>query len=607
MDGVPRYWSKELVKLYESYIHKQNPNLAALPVQYADYAIWQRTYLQGELLETKLDYWKDKLQGAAPLDLPTDYPRPALQSNKGAVSGFKTDKPLSDKLNELSKAKGTTLFMTLLAAFKVLLSRYSNQNDITVGTPMAGRQQQELEGLIGFFINTLALRDELNPEHSFDQLLQQVKTTTLEAYQHQDVPFEKVVEAVTQNRDLSRSPVFQVMFVFQNTPDIPQLQLGEVRLSRNAVEHITAQFDLRCTISDTERGMFISMEYCTDLFSQQTIERMNGHFAHLLEHIAQNPNAKLCDYELLAEQETHQLLTEFNATQTQYPEDKTILDLFAQQVNQSPNSTSVVYENQSLSFQELDEKSNQLANYLIELGVKPDSLVAICMERSLEMMVGILGILKANAAYVPIDPDYPQQRIDYMLEDCKASIILSHSEVKISLPNKVVMLDTDWERINQQAKTKPATAPKPNHLAYVIYTSGSTGQPKGVMNEHSGLLNRLCWAQDYFKLTPKDKVLQKTTYSFDVSVWELLWPLISGAQLIFAIPGGHKDNVYLKEVIEKEQITMLHFVPSMLEVFLSDLPKEACASLKQGALQRRSIKTIAGRIVWTKIAPKQTV
>jgi amino acid adenylation domain-containing protein len=455
---------------------------------------------------------------------------------------------------------------------------------------MAGRQQQELEGLIGFFINTLALRDELNPEHSFDQLLQQVKTTTLEAYQHQDVPFEKVVEAVTQNRDLSRSPVFQVMFVFQNTPDIPQLQLGEVRLSRNAVEHITAQFDLRCTISDTERGMFISMEYCTDLFSQQTIERMNGHFAHLLEHIAQNPNAKLCDYELLAEQETHQLLTEFNATQTQYPEDKTILDLFAQQVNQSPNSTSVVYENQSLSFQELDEKSNQLANYLIELGVKPDSLVAICMERSLEMMVGILGILKANAAYVPIDPDYPQQRIDYMLEDCKASIILSHSEVKISLPNNVVNLDTDWKRINQQAKTKPATAPKPNHLAYVIYTSGSTGQPKGVMNEHSGLLNRLCWAQDYFKLTPKDKVLQKTTYSFDVSVWELLWPLISGAQLIFAKPGGHKDNVYLKEVIEKEQITMLHFVPSMLEVFLSDLPKEACASLKQVLCSGEALK-----------------
>jgi amino acid adenylation domain-containing protein/non-ribosomal peptide synthase protein (TIGR01720 family) len=581
---------KELVKLYESYIHKQNPNLAALPVQYADYAIWQRTYLQGELLETKLDYWKDKLQGAAPLDLPTDYPRPALQSNKGAVSGFKTDKPLSDKLNELSKAKGTTLFMTLLAAFKVLLYRYSNQSDITIGTPMAGRQQQELEGLIGFFINTLALRDELNPEHSFDQLLQQVKTTTLEAYQHQDVPFEKVVEAVTQNRDLSRSPVFQVMFVFQNTPDIPQLQLGEVRLSRNAVEHVTAQFDLRCTISDTERGMFISMEYCTDLFSQQTIERMNGHFAHLLEHIAQNPNAKLCDYELLAEQETHQLLTEFNATQTQYPEDKTILDLFAQQVNKSPNSTSVVYENQSLSFKELDEKSNQLANYLIELGVKPDSLVAICMERSLEMMVGILGILKANAAYVPIDPDYPQQRIEYMLEDCKASIILSHSEVKISLPNNVVMLDTDWEQINQQPKTKPAIAPEPNHLAYVIYTSGSTGHPKGVMNEHSGLLNRLCWAQDYFKLTSKDKVLQKTTYSFDVSVWELLWPLISGAQLVFAKPGGHKDNVYLKEIIEKEQITMLHFVPSMLEVFLSDLPEEACPSLKQVLCSGEALK-----------------
>jgi amino acid adenylation domain-containing protein len=581
---------QEMLELYQSFVDGREPQLPKLEIQYSDFSIWQRRHLTPEYLENQLSYWRTKLEGSIPISLPIDFKRPAVQSKNGDLVSIKIEYDVSKKLSILSKQNGATLFMTLLAAFKILLSKHSNQEDIIVGTPVSGRVQKELEPLIGFFINTLVLRTQVNQNSTFDELLQDLKNTVLEAFSNQETPFEKVVEAVVSERDRSRSPLFQVMFVFQNKSDIPDIKLEQLSLHGVQQEHKTTQFELRCHILETSTGFQISMEYCTDLFSKQSIERLNKHFAKLLKSIVEKPEAKLSELELLEESETHQLLFQFNATQTQYPEDKTILDLFAQHVNKSPNSTSVVYENQSLSFQELDEKSNQLANYLIELGVKPDSLVAICMERSLEMMVGILGILKANAAYVPIDPDYPQQRIEYMLDDCKASIILSHSEVKISLPNNVINLDTDWKHINQQAKTKPASAPKPNHLAYVIYTSGSTGHPKGVMNEHSGLLNRLCWAQDYFKLTPKDKVLQKTTYSFDVSVWELLWPLISGAQLVFAKPGGHKDNVYLKEVIEKEQITMLHFVPSMLEVFLSDLPKEACPSLKQVLCSGEALK-----------------
>ncbi|MCB9252335.1 MAG: amino acid adenylation domain-containing protein [Flavobacteriales bacterium] len=571
---------KEVAEMYNSLCEGREAELAPLEVQYSDYSIWQRKYVSGEVLEKKLRYWREQLKGVAPLELPTDKLRPKLQGTTGKSERFELDQQTTAGLRKLSTQTGSTMFMTLLSAFTVLLHKYTNsQQDICVGTPIAGRQHKETEDLIGFFINTLAIRTQVDKQKSFKELLEGVRKTTMEAYEHQEVPFEKVIDAVVKDRDLSRSPLFQVMFVYQNTPEVPELKLGGLKLTRESSPYQATKFELTLNVQETPDKLNVSLEYKTDLFNSSTIKRMVGHFTTLVASILQQPRKKIQELNILSPEEQKQIRS-FNQTEATYPKDKTIVELFEQQVKKTPNQTALIYEQKRMSYEELNRRSNRLAHYLIKQGVTKDTLIPLCMERSMEMIVAILGILKSGGAYVPIDPQYPQQRIDYMLKDTGAKKVLG-SRLTLEQTGIKRGIDTDGLDLSDQDTENPKRRSSPQSAAYVIYTSGSTGQPKGVMNNHDGLYNRLMWAQQYFKLKPGQKVLQKTTYSFDVSVWELIWPLLTGASIVIARPGGHKDSDYLIDIIEKQKITLLHFVPSMLEVFLHNLGEGKCKDLKK--------------------------
>lgn len=417
MDG----WSmdiliREFIALYEAF-HAGRPSpLPELPIQYADYAVWQR----GRVLEQELAYWKHQLAGApAVLEFPTDRPRPAVQSYRGATHRFRVSKALTQRLHGLSRRMGVTLFMPLLAAFKVLLSRYSGQRDICVGTPIANRTRAEVEGLIGFFVNTLVLRTDLSGNPQFSELLTRVREVCLGAQAHQDLPFERLVEELQPVRDMSHSPLFQVWFVLQNMP-VRELEVVGLHVSEVVVDTGTTKFNLSLDIAEREEGLSAALEYSTDLFDASTIERMAGHFQTLLEGIVVSPDARLSELPLLTEAERRQLLIEWNATATDYPRDKCIHELFEAQVERSPEAVAVVFEDQQLTYAELNAKANQLAHHLRGLGVGPDVLIGICAERSLEMVVGLLGTLKAGGAYVPIDPTYPKERVAFMPGGCKA-------------------------------------------------------------------------------------------------------------------------------------------------------------------------------------------
>ncbi len=584
----------ELIALYEGLAAGRTVELAPLPIQYADYAIWQRNFLQGSFFEKKLGYWKNKLNGVATLQLPTDFSRPPVWSPRGANHFLSIDKALLNKLHELSRQSSGTLFMTLLAAFKMLLHRYSGQQDICVGTPIAGRQQQELEGLIGFFVNTLAIRTQVVSEQSFSDLLERVRIGAMEAFENQEVPFEKVVDEVVKERDVSRNPLFQVMIVLLNLPEAPVVNLDKLTLKGEDPDRTSAKFDLQLFFFEKTDGLSITVEYCTDLFTSTTIIRMMDHFKELLSSIVSNPQQKVSSFSMLAKAEEHELLVELNNTLVHYPKDKNVVTLFEEQVIKTPGLVAVAFNDEQLTYSELNKKSNQLAHYLLSKGVEKETLVSICLQRSLQMIVAIWGVLKAGAAYVPIDPDYPEERIRFIVEDTSSKLIITTKDSVqkiLHIENaEIVELDSDFSIIKQEHETNPAVVIAPHHLAYVIYTSGSTGKPKGVMNEHGGLANRLYWAQQYFTLTQQDVVLQKTTFCFDVSVWELLWPSLTGAKLVFAKPGGQKDNTYLKSVIEENKVTLMHFVPSMLEVFLPDLQIDDCSSLKKVLCSGEALK-----------------
>ena len=574
----------EFVALYRSYVSGKEIDLPLLPLQYMDYALWQREHLEGTIIEDQLSYWEDQLEGVNTLQLPTDYTRPSVQSISGASLSFELDSVLSSGINSLSQQEGVTVFMTLLTAFKVLLGRYSGQEDICVGTPVANRTQKELEDMIGFFVNTLALRTQVKGDVSFRALLQGVKQTTLDAYDHQQVSFEKVVERIVKTRDMSVTPLFQVMFVLQNTPDNMAIEMDGLSLHNyEAQEQETSKFDITMTLEETDTGFSVDINYCTELFREETIQRMFVHYQELLQSIVASPTSQIVDLSMLTGEEKHQLLEVFNDTTVDYPRDKTVVDLFEVQALKTPDAMAVVYEGERLTYRELDEKLNQLAHYLIDNGVLLEDLVGICIDRSLEMIIGILGIMKSGGAYVPIDPTYPEDRINFMLSDSRAKIVLSSSDCAATLSDKdnldVVLLDSDWDTISRESKDKIRRVASPSNLAYVIYTSGSTGRPKGVMNSHKGILNGLLWAQDTYGLTSEDVVLQKTSFSFDVSIWELIWPLMSGSKLVFARPGAQGDVAYLIDLIETEQVTTIHFVPSMLEVFLAGISIGDCSSL----------------------------
>ncbi len=557
--------TRELTALYQAFSHGQPDPLPPLAIQYGDFAVWQRLWLSGEVLHRQSTYWQPALAGApAVLTLPTDRPRPAQQDYAGNSVKVQLDERLTAGLKALSQRHGTTLYMTLMSAWASLLSRLSGQHDLVIGSPVANRTRSEVEGLIGLFVNTLAVRIDTSGAPSTEALLARVKAQTLAAQAHQDLPFEQVVEITRPLRSLAHSPLFQTLLTWQDS-GAATLALGDLALEGIVQDSHFAKFDLSLDLGEVQGTIIGALEYAVALFDESTVRRYAGYFTRLLQAMVDNDQAVLEHVPLVDEHERQQLLFGFNATQVPYNLDQTLHGLFEAQVARTPHAIAVTAGAQQLTYAELNARANQLAHHLLALGVQPDARVAICVERSLEMVIGLYAILKAGAAYVPLDPAYPLERLAYMLADSAPVAVLAQGATR-GLLGAVAVVDLDEPCWQQQSQANPDV---PAVSAYVIYTSGSTGQPKGVINDHAGVVNRLLWMQDEYGLGAHDRVLQKTPFSFDVSVWEFFWPLFTGARLVMARPGGHKDPAYLCEVIEAQQITTLHFVPSMLDVFLA--------------------------------------
>ena len=562
----------ELAALYEAFLEGRPSPLLPLPIQYSDFARWQRQKLRDGTLGALLGYWEKELSGApGTLALPLDRVRPAVQRHRGARHAFVLDAALTSQVSALSAEAGVTPFMTLLAAWTTLLYRFSGQTDIVVGTPIANRNRTELEGLVGFFVNTLALRTQLSPVDTFSELLLRVRESTLGAFAHQDAPFEKVVERLAPTRDLSHSPVFQAMFVLQNAPN-PPLEMRGLKLSLSAPDSGLSLFDLTLTLEAVEGRLEGSLEFDTDLFEPATADRLIRCYRRLLECALHAPGTALADLPLEPPEETQRQLTTWNDTPRDYGF-TSLADAFAAQVDRTPEAPAVVFEGLAMTYRSLDARANQLAHHLRAQGVGPDVVVGLCMERSLELVVGILGVLKAGGAYLPLEPTHPVDRLAYMAQHARVRQVLTQQHLAIrdfGTGISVIALEEAAERLGVEPTTRPPVHVRPDNLAYVIYTSGSTGKPKGVMNTQGGTWNRLRWKQDAFPIGPADTVLQKTPFSFDVSVWEFLWPLFTGARLVVARPEGHRDPGYLAKLIRTERITTLHFVPSMLRAFLEE-------------------------------------
>jgi amino acid adenylation domain-containing protein len=514
------------------------------------------------------------------LPLPTDRPRPAVQSYRGARETVVLARGLMEALRELSRREQVTLFMTLLAAFQTLLHRYGGMDDVVVGAPIAGRRRVETEGLIGFFVNTLVLRTDLSGDPAFRELLGRVRETVLGGQDHQDLPFEKLVEEVGPPRSPSWAPLVQVMFALQD-PDQGLLEFPGVTASRVAVDTGTAKFDLTASVREGPEGLRVTLEYNTDLFEAATIRRMLGHFEMLLGGIAADPGQPLSRLPLLTEAERHQLVVEWNRTQVTFPQSRCIPELFAAQVTRTPAAVAVTFEQQSVTYQQLNQRANQLAHFLRKHGVGPDVLVGLCIERSIDMVAGLLGILKAGGAYVPLDPNDPPHRLAFVLDDAHISVLVTQQRFLPLLPATVtptVCLDADREALAQEDQNDPVPRATADNLSYVMYTSGSTGRPKGVMITHRGFSNLLAWTQAVFPLNEADVVLQKTPFTF--SVWEIYAPLLVGARLVMARPDGHRDTRYLTNTIRAAQISHLKLVPSLLQAMLADAELETCTSLR---------------------------
>jgi amino acid adenylation domain-containing protein len=570
---------REFKALYEAFSQGQSSPLYPLPIQYVDFAHWQKQWLVDELLEKQVNYWKQQLAGApALLDLPTDRPRPPIQRFRGTSLPISLSLKLTSQLKLMSQQTGTTLFMILLSAFDILLYRYSGQSDILIGSPIANRRHSQIESLIGFFVNTLILRIDFSGNPSVEKLLQKIQQVALEAYAHQDIPFEQLVDELNPKRNLSHTPLFQVMFVLQNAPQ-ENLTVSGLRLEPIAPESSIAKFDLTLSMMETNQGLTGLFEYNTDLFEQATIERMIGHLKTLLTGIVENPYQQIGELPLLTEAEKQRFIA-WNDTATDYPRDKTIIDLFEEQVEKTPTNIAVEFEDKQLTYQELNSRVNQLAHYLQTLGVKSEILVGICVERSLEMIVGTLGILKAGGAYVPLEPTYPKDRLVFMLKDSQIQILVTQQHLlAIFAKHKllsIVCLDSDWQAISQKSKENSTSLVTPANLAYVIYTSGSTGKPKGVMLEHRGLCN-LAMAQTFcFDIQPEDRILQFSSLNFDASIWEIVMALASGATLYLSTHGILLAGYSLFQLLNDNNITTVTLPPSVL----ISLPVNTLPSLK---------------------------
>jgi amino acid adenylation domain-containing protein len=563
----------ELTELCRAVADGRTARLPELPIQYADYAVWQRQRYSGEALDGHLRYWRERLAGLPAVHaVPTDRPRPAVPSRAGDEVRFDLPDDVTARVEELARQHRASPFMVLLAAWAALLSRLSGQADVVVGVPVAGRDLPELAPLIGMFVNQVVVRVDAAGEPSFAELLGRVRDTVLDAWEHQDTPFQLVVEALAPARERSVAPLYQIGFNY-----VPRSGIGD--------SHGAAEDDLMLDLGRREGRL----EYATDLFDAATARVIAGRYLRLLAAAVRDPGTILSGLELLDPGERALVVRTWNATAADYPAEATLHELVAAQAARTPEATAVIFEGERLSYADLDARAERLSGILRGWGVGPETLVGVCAERSPELVVGLLGVLKAGGAYVPLDPEYPAERLAFMLADAAVPVLLTQRRLLGRLPAstaRVLVLDNPAAMAGRQ---EPPGAPAgarvlPENMAYVIYTSGSTGRPKGVANTHRGIVNRLVWMQHAYRLGPDDVVLQKTPASFDVSVWEFFWPLLAGARLVLARPGGHRDPAYLRELIVRERVTTAHFVPSMLAVFLAEEGEdgaERCGSLRR--------------------------
>jgi amino acid adenylation domain-containing protein len=609
----------ELAEFYRALRTGETPALAPLPIQYADYARWQREYMQGEVLASKLAHWKQQLADYPKvLDLCFGRTRPSVLGHHGAQVKRKMPAELQEAVERFSQQNQCTLFVTLLAAFSALLHRYSGQEQLLVGTPSASRDRAELSALIGCFVNSLLVAGDFSGDPTFLDFLGQIKARVRDVYGHGDLPFEKLVQELQPQRDRSSTPLFQVTFNFVNLramsapsggPDaLAESWDSNLRVQRVEFDPEISIFDLALQVRVEESGVFCTFLYNTALFEPSFIAAMAENYETLLAGIVADPaesgggprldgaaesgggprldgaDRRVSQLPLLATRERDLVLAKWNQTHRDYPLTRCLHELFEDQVAKTPDAEALVFENQRLTYRDLNARANQLAHHLRARGMGPDVLVGLCVERSVEMVVAILGILKAGGAYVPLDPEYPKDRLQSMLEDAQSPIILTQRRLRDVLPESgasVFCLDTEWAALAGESVDNPVNSSGPENICYVIFTSGTTGRPKGVMNVHKGVVNLLQWMQDEYRLTVQDRVIQTASYSFDFSVEEFFWPLIVGASVVLVRPGGHREPGYLIDLIRRERITTMDFVPSMLQVFLDEPDVERCDSLKR--------------------------
>ncbi|MCL5072430.1 MAG: amino acid adenylation domain-containing protein [Actinobacteria bacterium] len=568
----------ELVALYNSYVEKLDPQLHELKLQYADFANWQRRWLQGEVLQSQIQYWQKKLDDFNFLNIPTDYQRPGVKTYKGKWHQFQFGEEKTKKCRKICNETGTTLFMLLLTVFKLLLARYSCQEDVVIGSPVANRTYKELEGMLGFFVNTLPLRTDLSGNPTFLEALKRVKQTCLEAYAHQDIPFEKLVEALNINRDVSRSPIFQVLFVLQNISNNETLRMKDLNVSGIKYDYDIAKYDLTLYANESENNVLCNIEYNTDLYSLETVEIMESHFLILLEEALNAPTKLIGKYNFLTQEEKDRLLIDWNNTKEAYREDKTIHELFEEQVGKIPNSIALSYGDERVTYKRLNVRANRLAHYLrdeyrkiTQRELTRDTLIGLCIDRSIEMIVGMLAILKAGGAYLPIDPEYPEERLKFMLDDAGLGLVLVQRSILekpsfAALTNSTtIFLDVDNIKIDGAATTNPKNINKPKDLAYVIYTSGSTGRPKGVLIQHQGVCNLAQYVGRRFGICVGTKVLQFASISFDASVYESMGSLLNGGDLHVLSKEELPPYKELSVVLEEKAIGVAMLPPAILQ------------------------------------------
>ena len=565
--------------------------------EYVDYVSWQAAMLESPEGEQHWHYWRAQLsRHVGVVNIPTDRPRPTVQTYNGTLHRFQLDEELVCRLKDLTKIEGTTLYVTILAAYQVLLSRYCCQEDFLVGSPMVGRSLAGLEETVGHFVNPVVLRADLSGDPTFVSLLGRVRETVLGALEHQDFPFALLVERLQPPRDLSRSPLFQVAFAWDKPRHFDRQgasrldgnegsgcpQDGKLEFRTLTVEQGGAQFDLMLIVHEQDGSLAGAFEYNSDLFDADTIARMERHFLTLLNAIVAGSDRPISDFPLLTPTEARQVLLEWNDTEREFPQDHRLHRLVEGQVERTPDAVAVTFADRHITYGELNRRANQVAHRLRSMGVASERLVGVCMERSLELAIALLGVLKAGGAFVPLDPTHPTERLAAIAADVRSPVWLTQGHLVDRLGNvHSLCLDRDWQVLAEESDDGLVCRVNPDDLAYVIHTSGSTGTPKGAMNTHAGICNRLLWMQESYRLTNADRVLQKTPINFDVSVWEYFWPLLVGARLVIAEPESHKSSTAMIGAIVEHQITTIHFVPSMLRMFLADPMVGACTSLRR--------------------------